>query len=463
MFGDAESRVRWRRLRGVGLGRWCALVLGSSCASSVSGAESAKPGSNLGAEQSQSFAPTATGEQAPEAPSANGGSELGDDTAVDVEGTPTSADSASGADSALETANRPRKAQPVEPNAASNKSAENHKSEAKGSSAGESRADDKTRAHSSKAIEHCPSGMVFIDGDYCSEVEHRCTKQWHSDANDKDICEDFEPWSKCVGGKEHKSFCIDDYSWPNKVGERPEVMNNFYQAQVKCAAVGKRLCTESEWTMACEGPEMKPFPYGYVRDPNICNGDREWDHPDMNKVAKRDPHELARLWQGVRSGSQPYCVSDYGVHDLPGNDDEVVSSETVSSSFRGKFDSVHTGGPWYKGVRNQCRPKIYTHNEGFYYYYLSFRCCSAPDGAVNDPRAPKQIKRDMPFSRVESLARFTTAQMQKKLEAKAQGKCTCKAEDTLCKTMCGTLLGPEAKDAELGTPRTRPAKTTGSK
>jgi hypothetical protein len=54
---------------------------------------------------------------------------------------------------------------------------------------------------------------------------------------------------------------------------------------------------------------------------------------------------------------------------------------------------VTTGGPWLEGVRNQCRPKIYTHNEGFSYYYLSFRCCAEPDGKPTDPRAPKQIQR----------------------------------------------------------------------
>jgi hypothetical protein len=289
--------------------------------------------------------------------------------------------------------------------------------------------------------------MVFIEGDYCSSVEHKCTSQWHSKANDKQVCEKFEKWSKCTGTKSPKRFCIDDFAWPNQKGERPEVMNNFYQAQDKCAAVGKRLCTESEWTMACEGPEMKPFPYGYERDPNICNGDRDWDRPNMNKVAKRDPSELARLWQGVPSGSQSRCVSDYGVHDLPGNNDEVAASETTSSGYRGKFDSVTTGGPWYKGVRNQCRPKIYTHDEGFYYYYLGFRCCAEPDGKATDPRTPKQVKRDWDFDRVERLARFSVEDMQKKLELKAKGECRCGADDVLCKTMCGTLLGPEAKDA----------------
>jgi formylglycine-generating enzyme len=291
--------------------------------------------------------------------------------------------------------------------------------------------------------------MVLVEGDYCSEVEHHCLRQWHSKANDKEVCEEFEPVSTCVGEKTPKRFCIDRYAWPNQKGQRPEVMNNFYQAQVKCAAAGKRLCTESEWTMSCEGPRMLPFPYGYQRDATKCNGDRPWDHPNMKKVAKRDPAELARLWQGVRSGSQPECVSEYGVADLPGNNDEVVASETFASGFRGRYDSVHTGGPWYLGVRNQCRPKIYTHDEGFYYYFLGFRCCAEPDGEVSDPRTPKQIKRGWKFDRIERLARFTTEEMRRKLELKAEGSCTCREGDTLCKTMCGVLLGPAAKDAEL--------------
>ncbi|HEX2877894.1 MAG TPA: SUMF1/EgtB/PvdO family nonheme iron enzyme, partial [Polyangiaceae bacterium] len=225
------------------------------------------------------------------------------------------------------------------------------------------------------AHDACPANMQLVAGDYCSEVEHECKKSWYDKSNKKTICEEFAPVSKCVGTKSPKRYCIDRYSWPNVKGERPEVMNTFYQAEVKCAAVGKRLCTESEWTMACEGPEMKPFPYGYVRDVHKCNGDHPWDSPNMSKVAKRDPAELARLWRGVPNGSQPECVSDYGVADLPGNTDDVVAGETVGP---GKYESVTTGGPWYKGVRNQCRPKIYTHEEGFYYYYLSFRCCAEP-------------------------------------------------------------------------------------
>ncbi|MBI5532945.1 MAG: SUMF1/EgtB/PvdO family nonheme iron enzyme [Deltaproteobacteria bacterium] len=299
----------------------------------------------------------------------------------------------------------------------------------------------------------CPPDMIMVDGEYCTEVEQKCLKSWFDKSNKKTVCEVFEAPTRCIGDKVHKRFCIDRYSWPNVAGERPEVMNNFYQAQVKCASIGRRMCTESEWTMACEGPEMKPYPYGYVRDPHKCNGDHPWDGPDMKKVAKRDAKELARLWKGVRNGAQPECVSEYGVPDLPGNTDDVVSNENMGDDWKGKYDSVHSGGPWYKGVRNQCRPKIYTHDEGFYYYFLSFRCCAESDFKPTDPRTPKQVKANWSFNRVERLARFTVDQMKGKLELKKRGECKCRAQDNLCKTMCGTLLGPNASDADLKAPR----------
>ncbi len=303
----------------------------------------------------------------------------------------------------------------------------------------------------------CPTGMVLVDGEYCDgEVEHNCVKEWYADQNKKYVCEDFEPnKATCKGTKVKKRYCIDKFEWPNKAGERPEVMNRFHQAQVKCAAVGKRMCAESEWNFACEGPDMKPFPNGYHRDPTVCNGDQLWDEPNMKLVEKRDATELGRLWKGMRSGSQPGCVSDFGVYDMPGNADEVVASEQNPNGKRGKFDSIHTGGPWYSGVRNQCRPKVYTHGEDFYYYFLSFRCCAEADGKPTDPRTPRQVKEGWQMKKVERLAQFSVDEMKEKLRLKGEGKCECKDTDVLCKTMCGTLLGPNATDTSPSVPRAR--------
>ncbi|HEY6558335.1 MAG TPA: SUMF1/EgtB/PvdO family nonheme iron enzyme [Polyangiaceae bacterium] len=307
----------------------------------------------------------------------------------------------------------------------------------------------KTRARSeAEAVPACRPGMKLVSGDYCTKVEQQCLKSWYDESNEKTVCERFDPDVRCAGKKVPKRFCMDTYEWPNSRGKRPEVMNRFHQAQVKCAAAGKRLCTESEWTVACEGPKLLPFPYGFVRDTKKCHGDVAWDEPDMKKVARRDPNELARLWRGVKSGSQPSCVSAYGVADLPGNADEVVASETFDSGWRGKYDSVHTGGPWYKGVRNQCRPKVYTHDEGFYYYFLSFRCCAEADGKPTDPRTPKQIRAGWTMKTVERKAGFTVADMKQKLTLKRRGKCTCDPKDMACKTQCGTLLGANVRDGK---------------
>ena len=246
----------------------------------------------------------------------------------------------------------------------------------------------------------CPEGMVLVEGDYCPALKMKCLKKWHAPQNHLWVCERFESPTLCEGEAKPMRFCIDRYEFPNREGERPMVMQNFYQAQLHCQILGKRICTETEWTKACEGPDNKPFPYGYVRDPTKCRGDQPWDRPDAKKFIARDPAEIERLWQGVVSGSQPDCVSDYGVHDMPGNADELAASQTHGKGPKSDFDNVTTGGPWYLGVRNQCRPKIYSHDESFAYYYLSWRCCAEPDGKPTDPRAPKQIERDESWDKV---------------------------------------------------------------
>jgi sulfatase-modifying factor enzyme 1 len=304
------------------------------------------------------------------------------------------------------------------------------------------------------AANACPADMALVEGDYCTEVEHRCLVEWFAPQNNKNICEQFDGSAKCVGKRIPKRYCIDRYEYPNKKGERPEIMNNFHQTQVKCAALGKRLCTETEWTFACEGPGMKPFPYGFTRDPRKCNGDHQWDNPSLEKMQKRDAAELARLWKGVPSGSQPDCVSDFGVADMPGNTDEVCANDSPVA----KHSAVQTGGPWYSGVRNQCRPKIYTHGEETFGYFLSFRCCAEPDGAPNETRTKKQLADHTSWARVEQIAGFTVDEMRAANERKARGECTCKPAEILCKTMCGTTVGPGAVDGSDATRILHPAR-----
>jgi formylglycine-generating enzyme required for sulfatase activity len=170
----------------------------------------------------------------------------------------------------------------------------------------------------------------------------------------------------------HKKFCIDRFEYPNKEGATPVVMKTWVEAQATCQSQGKRLCGGSEWTLACEGQERLPYPYGLARDKQACNIDKP--HPAVNEQALANARtrdaEVARLWQGEASGARAQCKSTYGVFDMTGNVDEWVVNEAGVP-----FKSGLKGGYWGP-VRDRCRPMTTVHGEDFSFYQIGFRCCS---------------------------------------------------------------------------------------
>jgi sulfatase modifying factor 1 len=222
----------------------------------------------------------------------------------------------------------------------------------------------------------CRPDQVEVEGDYCPYVEQRCVR-WLDPAT-KLQCAEFDRLpsaGRCFMKTEHKRFCMDRYEWPNKVGALPRYMASWNEARSSCEAIGKRLCSDTEWTLACEGPDRQPYPYGdgYMRDDRACNIDKPYIWPQPEKVY--DPHtsaaELARLDQREPSGSRTACVSPYGVHDMVGNVDEWVNNESQSGHpFKGGLK----GGYWGP-VRTRCRPMTTAHEESFRYYQIGFRCC----------------------------------------------------------------------------------------
>ena len=220
----------------------------------------------------------------------------------------------------------------------------------------------------------CGEGMLEVEGDYCSDVEQKCNRYIDPEGVFPRRCAEFAPTGKCLGKTTKKHFCIDKFEWPNKAGENPVVMKTWYEARDACAGAGKRLCGDSEWTLACEGQERLPYPYGYDRNSEACNIDKP--HPDVNEKALGDPNpkvreaEAKRLWQGEPSGSRASCVSPYGVMDMTGNVDEWVVNESGVP-----YKSGLKGGYWGP-VRDRCRPETTVHAEGFSFYQIGFRCCS---------------------------------------------------------------------------------------
>lgn len=174
--------------------------------------------------------------------------------------------------------------------------------------------------------------------------------------------------------RKNMNFCIDPFEWPNQIGAAPWIMVSWFEAKNLCEARGKRLCTEEEWTFACEGNDALPYPYGYVRDTQACNIDKKWIEFDESKLLPRgidqSGEELDRLWQGESSGTRSQCVSPFGVYDMTGN----VEEWTVASRSS-KFQSVLKGGYWGP-VKNTCRSSIRVHGPEFMLYQQGFRCCA---------------------------------------------------------------------------------------
>ena len=219
----------------------------------------------------------------------------------------------------------------------------------------------------------CPSDMVEVAGNHCPELVQRCLR-WLPSEQGVERCALFAPSGRCKTATVEKHFCIDRYEWPNKKGERPVVMKTWTEAQEICRAAGKRLCGDSEWTLACEGKHRLPYPYGRRRDAKACNIDKAL--PQVNEKAIADPKtsaaEVARLWQGEVSGARPSCTSPYGVFDMTGNVDEWVVNESGKP-----YKSASKGGYWGP-VRARCRPTTTGHGETFPFYQTGFRCCADP-------------------------------------------------------------------------------------
>lgn len=237
----------------------------------------------------------------------------------------------------------------------------------------------------------CPSDMVEVEGDFCPAVVQECLKWLDPDnkgANGPARCAEFRQ-TKCLSrARVHMHFCIDKYEWPNRAGVLPQVKMSYYDAERACSTVGKRLCDADEFTLSCEGPDMKPYPYGdgYHRDSSACNIDRPaidpFKHPidpvtgKVNRSIDSGERPLEEVDQREPAGSHPECVSPYGAYDMVGNADEWVYNPR-GNRHKGPWYSGLKGGHWVNGARNRCRPMTEAHGPDFSFYVTSTRCCAS--------------------------------------------------------------------------------------
>jgi len=225
----------------------------------------------------------------------------------------------------------------------------------------------------------CTAGMIEIKGNFRvtaigDELQKSICSKWiNRDFPERCASFDKAKWKDLRDKLPTRAmhYCIDRFEYPNRKGENPVIYVNFPEAEQLCTKEQKRLCTEDEWTFACEGEDALPYPYGFDRDKDACVTDKAWRPFDPSAYGKKETLvlELDRLWQGVPSGSQSKCKSPFGVYDMTGNIDEWTRSVVP-----GGRKSILKGGYWGP-VRTRCRPSTRAHGEAHVFYQQGVRCC----------------------------------------------------------------------------------------
>ncbi|MBL8743624.1 MAG: SUMF1/EgtB/PvdO family nonheme iron enzyme [Myxococcales bacterium] len=227
----------------------------------------------------------------------------------------------------------------------------------------------------------CPADMRLVSGNHCPAAEQRCLA-WNeinvTGVVERNQCKTYAAPAHCLSKtRTPMRFCMDTYEWPNQKGATPRNLTSWQEAKDTCEGIGKRLCTDVEFTFACEGEAIKPHVTGFARDPAKCSYDRPYRPRTFNflkhDACLADPAckaALEAIDQRLPAGSMPECVSDDGVYDLNGN-----VNEWIALPNRGFSKRAGLKGGWWGPVRDRCRPITTFHGESDYGYEVGFRCC----------------------------------------------------------------------------------------
>jgi formylglycine-generating enzyme len=208
----------------------------------------------------------------------------------------------------------------------------------------------------------CPDGMLLIEGDYCTEVEQTCLEWMDPPGRYHNFrCAKYAQPSVCKGKRVHMRYCIDRTERTEADSKTPKNFVSYFQAANICAQAGGRTCKESEWVFACEGEEMRPYPYGYERDPTACNTDV---FDNLKKRGRLVDHR-------TEAGSHERCASPFGVQDLAGNMEEWVAADGGNKMG---WKQVLKGS-WWIPSRHACRQFQVGHGPEYSGAEIGTRCC----------------------------------------------------------------------------------------
>jgi hypothetical protein len=137
----------------------------------------------------------------------------------------------------------------------------------------------------------------------------------------------------------------------SRPGVLPWALVTHDQAQAACAAVGKRLCTAPEWTMACASSANFTYPYDLrIYQGPTCNG--------LNVDPRTAP---------APTGAFTGCVSPSGVFDMSGN---VAEWAEDRRALGGAYNSVQANLTCQRADAD-VNPTVAEPTVGF-------RCCMTP-------------------------------------------------------------------------------------
>lgn len=212
---------------------------------------------------------------------------------------------------------------------------------------------------------NCPEGMVRIQDAFCIDRYEASLVEVMADGTER-------PWSAYHTPGRARVRAV------SRRGVVPQGYISQVQAQRACRAAGKRLCTDSEWLRACQGPRLTVFPYGNVRQPGRCN-ENHTRHP----VVQLFGHTRGYIWDGIHmndpqlnqlpgtlalTGAFRGCTNEYGVYDMVGNLHEWTAD--AAGTFRGGY---------YMDTRINGEGCLYAtraHDVSYHDYSTGFRCCA---------------------------------------------------------------------------------------
>jgi sulfatase modifying factor 1 len=209
----------------------------------------------------------------------------------------------------------------------------------------------------------CPAGMALVEGSYCTAVRQRCLEFLDGEGRYAEFrCARYAEPAECVGERRPLRFCMDVDEYTPQGETLPANFQSYTRAKQTCAELGKRVCRESEWNFACEGEQMRPYPYGFERDVAACNADQtDLINSDGKLKDRRAP-----------SNAYPHCVSPFGIRNLSGNLEEFVQRDDV------RPEAPAMKGAYWQPGRNFCRAAQTAHDAYYNGMETGFRCCADP-------------------------------------------------------------------------------------